>query len=126
MDKIRKESVIIGLIVMLACGLFLGFGVHNKNVAKEQEKARIEYQEKFDNKFDKTIETCYSEFDEIEGVKTVEIIDMLSEIDYLVEENADKNIVLYQFGELFRLIGEKDLSQRNIFELYQLIINNYK
>lgn len=125
MNKINKGrvlGVVLGVIAII--GILTSVLAHNGNI-KNQEQSRIEYKKEFDKEFNTAIEKCYATFDSVDGVSTVDIIDSLSEIDYMVEEHADKNIVLYQFSDLLYSVGNKSLDKHDLSVLYQLIVDKY-
>lgn len=114
--KILSITTIITVCALCAFGAVVARERENTN--KIQCVSSIDFQ----NNFNSSIEKCYDEYDEVEGVNTVDIIDGLSTIHYAIEDNESKKDILNQFIPLFEKVNELGLDDKPLVELFNIIL----
>lgn len=114
--KTLAITTIITVCALCAFGAVVVGEIENTN--KTQYVSSMDFQ----NNFNSSIEKCYDEYDEVEGVNTVDIIDGLSTIHYAIEDNESKKDILNQFIPLFEKVNELGLDDKPLVELFNIIL----
>ncbi len=118
----NKTLAIAGIISVISMCI-LGIVIVKETEETERVAAVQEFQSKdFKKDFREAIDRCYDEYDEIDGVNTVVLIDGLSNIEYSMEDKDSKESILEQFIPLFKETTKLNLDDKPLTDLFDVIL----
>lgn len=102
-------SILICFVIMFVC--VVSEVEETKRVISNQEPQAIEI----------ALNNCYDEYDSIEGVCTVDIIEGLTDVETSIEEGKSKQAIVRQIVPLFEEINKLGLNDKPLIELLDVV-----